>query len=427
MRHIRRPACLSDDRTPCRNDRVPYKAANGKVQTANCKRHNVWRVAGVGPSAATETPGLRRSPSSPSHPTGGHAGRIGAALAEVLIALLIMGIGVVSAATMFPIAVLRTVQATQLTRATVLRYNAETLLDLHPELIDNTRIPIVLGGTATAVVDPLGYHLIGTVDPTFQTVFGGTAGDVRGNPIVDPLGAPAQLRRVAMSTIPALNTSAEAESFVTLPDSWTEQANDVVTAASPTSVTLSSNIPTGIPTAGGESRITLFHSSGRKSLIRTITTISGNTVNWTAALPAEYTPPATKIERAVIETRNRQFTWMLTVRKNDSGVANINVVVFFNRAHEPSDEAVFPTIPANTLNSRFQIDIPPNVTRPILRRGGYLFDPVNARWYRITKVENEQTNTPTITIDRTPTEKIRYGVFLPRVVDVFPINTRVVP
>ena len=59
----------------------------------------------------------RRSPSL--------AARRGATLVEVLMSLMVMGIGIVSVVTMFPIAALRSIQATQLTNAKMLRKNAE--------------------------------------------------------------------------------------------------------------------------------------------------------------------------------------------------------------------------------------------------------------------------------------------------------------
>src|SRR5215467_1551135 len=51
--------------------------------------------------------------------------RKGATLTEVLIALLIMSIGLVALAVLFPISVLRSIKATQFTTATDNRYNAE--------------------------------------------------------------------------------------------------------------------------------------------------------------------------------------------------------------------------------------------------------------------------------------------------------------
>ena len=78
---------------------------------------------------------MRKRTPRPNTPTP-HRG--GTTLTEVLMALLCMGIGVVAVASLFPIALLRSVQATQLTQGTVLRYNAETLIDLYGTIPDPT-------------------------------------------------------------------------------------------------------------------------------------------------------------------------------------------------------------------------------------------------------------------------------------------------
>jgi type II secretory pathway pseudopilin PulG len=52
-------------------------------------------------------------------------GRSGATLTEVLMSLLIMSIGIVSVITMFPLAVLRSIQATQLTNSRLLKQNVQ--------------------------------------------------------------------------------------------------------------------------------------------------------------------------------------------------------------------------------------------------------------------------------------------------------------
>jgi Tfp pilus assembly protein PilV len=56
---------------------------------------------------------------------GPASARTGATLVEVLMSLMVMAIGIVSVITMFPLAVLRSIQATQLTNAKMLRQNAE--------------------------------------------------------------------------------------------------------------------------------------------------------------------------------------------------------------------------------------------------------------------------------------------------------------
>jgi len=69
-----------------------------------------------------------------NRPVGsGSVSRTGVTLMEVLMSVMIMSIGVVSLASLFPISIMRGVQATQLTNATVLRYNAEALIDAFPQ------------------------------------------------------------------------------------------------------------------------------------------------------------------------------------------------------------------------------------------------------------------------------------------------------
>lgn len=62
-------------------------------------------------------------------------GRRGVTLVEVLMSLMIMAIGVSSVAVLFPLSVLRSIKATQLTNATILKRNVEVLVDIEPRLI----------------------------------------------------------------------------------------------------------------------------------------------------------------------------------------------------------------------------------------------------------------------------------------------------
>lgn len=56
--------------------------------------------------------------------------RTGATLTEVLMALLVMGIGITSVMYIFPLSLLRAIEANKLTNATLLRQNAESRLEL---------------------------------------------------------------------------------------------------------------------------------------------------------------------------------------------------------------------------------------------------------------------------------------------------------
>ncbi len=61
--------------------------------------------------------------------------RTGATLIEILMALMIMSIGVVSIATLFPLAMKRALQASQLTNMQLLREQVMEMLVYHPELL----------------------------------------------------------------------------------------------------------------------------------------------------------------------------------------------------------------------------------------------------------------------------------------------------
>ncbi len=69
---------------------------------------------------------ISRSPASRLSVSG--QARTGATLTEVLMALLIMSVGIVSVITMFPLAVLRSIQATQLTNSRLLKQNVQQAL-----------------------------------------------------------------------------------------------------------------------------------------------------------------------------------------------------------------------------------------------------------------------------------------------------------
>ncbi len=88
--------------------------------------------------------------------------RQGVTLTEVLMSLMIMAIGVTSVMTLFPIATLRSAQATRLTNSALLKYNVEALLESRPGLIfdpdgDGDLTEHFRGADRNYIVDPLGY------------------------------------------------------------------------------------------------------------------------------------------------------------------------------------------------------------------------------------------------------------------------------
>ena len=87
---------------------------------------------------------------APRHAADRPGARRGVTLTEVLMSLLVMGIGVVSVATLFPLAVLRGAKATQYTAGTVLKQNAEETLNVSasPSLAPGA-FPSFIGGIPT--------------------------------------------------------------------------------------------------------------------------------------------------------------------------------------------------------------------------------------------------------------------------------------
>ena len=101
---------------------------------------------------------MRYIPSRQQRPNRIAPARRGVTLSEVLVSTFIMSIGVVSLATLFPISLLRSVQATQYTNSTLLRNNLEALISFDPELIhDPDRDEDLLEHANTNyLIDPLG-------------------------------------------------------------------------------------------------------------------------------------------------------------------------------------------------------------------------------------------------------------------------------
>lgn len=87
----------------------------------------------------------------------------GVTLVEVLMSLMIMSIGMASVAVLFPISVLRSVQATQMTNAAILKYNVEAYVQMNPSLIfdpdgdGNLDEHIRNQQESRYIIDPTGY------------------------------------------------------------------------------------------------------------------------------------------------------------------------------------------------------------------------------------------------------------------------------
>ncbi len=441
-----------------------------------------------------------------SSPTGSRASsaiRRGVTITEVLVSLAVMSIGVIAVATLFPLSVLRTVQATQLTNAAQLRYNFEGMAGARPEVYAGAEAwqagkQYAVGDLIVGTIPSEAYFECTTGGVSFTlepnwTGFGNTTTEDPGGAaapkwvthrarlfMVDPLGwqnrtedltaapavnsanirnsfgrttlagstvandsryrivrfrggvpnapAPVNLNPSSSTFWPAVGSQADiaanfgARQMAVLPDSWVLQTDtaDITTPAAPVTTLQLSNLPTSLiqtldrnadsvvdlivsPGTAAErdisARVTLYDVTGKISHVRQLTRIDSPSagveqLTWTGQLPSGFTPA-----RARIETFEPRYSWMLSGRHNGP-TAYLNLVVFFRRSSDPEDELIHPahfrigSWPGidNTLGTTDDISEPTVVIqfhadlagqRPFLKRGGYVCDAQNNRWYRV--------------------------------------------
>lgn len=376
----------------------------------------------------------------------------GSTLTEVLVSLMIMSIGIVSLATMFPISVLRSVKASQLTHGSDLRWNAEQLLSLYSRMVkdpDNngTNYDEVDSSSVFIekfVIDPLGWwKSSGGTAPTIRDYYGNVSGTAR-------------------TTIPRYNgltnSEASADFINTLPDSWVVQyegtASNITPGTGGTQLDVSglSAVMTALP-SGVVTRAVLFDSNQKTSQVRTITQLSGNTIYWTEdlngnstldtgedknynnsldnhPLPSSFTPVKVRIE-----SQERRYTWLLTVRDRNyvaaanSATMDLDVVIFFRRFYDETvDDLLYDakfTLASDAATVTYTAG-----SAPKWKAGSYVFDADNARWYRIRKIDETSTTQATLKLEESakassPTTGGK-AMFPRAVVEVYPLGTRTV-
>ena len=269
--------------------------------------------------------------------TRGTVAPTGVTLSEVLVSMLIMSVGVVSLATLFPISVLRTAQATQLTHSVFLRNNAEAAVELNAGLLSNKQI---YGVSGLGIIDPLGVQLVGMPTAPYGPFWVGVGTSLGGVRRTDGLAL--------TSSITPAQRLALAEQLATLPDSWSLVREEAVTATnlggSPPTITVgnstsglyvrNSYMATSTTTSNmsqAPHRMVMFDATGKLAVLQPLHqvqqippyTLSWWNVNGSGAslatgpsLPAGFIPT-----RVRIEVQDRRYTWMMTVRKEWIGQA----------------------------------------------------------------------------------------------------------
>ncbi|QDT23836.1 hypothetical protein [Gimesia chilikensis] len=422
--------------------------------------------------------------------TSSKPGRQGVTLMEVLMSVMIMSIGVVSLASLFPISILRGVQATQLTNSTVLRYNAEALIDSLPQ-----RLLFDPDGTLEAnghvrhqranrkyVVDPWGAYYANLDGTGLEDNFGN---DGSNNPAMFVRRFDAGLT----TQLPLIN-------YFSLSDSWTLlfegvptgintaldtisiDANDILSGANPSGILSLTELQTLLNSTVGNGRLIIYDTTGKQMQVRAV---SGSSINATTGEVSLGTPLPDNglyngISKIRFEILEQRYTYLLTVRRSiATDIAAVDVVVFFRRNFTPEYEAIHQTenfvaewLPGDDMGwgfagvdddgdkddggatdekegeagwpgsddyrrRRFRLRYNTSVEKPLLKKGGYVFDVINAHWYRIQKIENETAVTAEITLDQpilqsinptadgTPTAGL---IIMPNVVQVYPLGNK---
>ena len=193
--------------------------------------------------------------------------RRGATLTEVLLSMMILSIGVLALASLFPIGILSSVRATQLTNAVALKQNALAQVQVNPGFVldpDQNFSPM-FGTKYNYIIDPLAFvQLLPPAEDTNGNGVLDPGEDFNNNGQLDPAGAaPATPIKVfdedknnnfridqgedvnGNGKLDSLyryhagyNTRAKAEAVATLPDSWTELTTSAPVGLTATNVRL---------------------------------------------------------------------------------------------------------------------------------------------------------------------------------------------
>ena len=337
--------------------------------------------------------------------------RRGAALLEVLMALGVMAIGVLSIMTLFPLSVRKALEASQKTNASILKWQFEQLLATYPQILPiNDRTVHVPGNNSENLFPlgtPVGTTRIRVVDP--RGVFASaTATNYDYNAITDvaPAAAfPAPLAAPKFRTHAGLYRN-EVENFTTLRDSWTSDVEFVPTAGGANSVTVPataidaiSAIPTAAP-LDPRFRLLISDANGKQFQTRNFIRRTGSNLEFftdrLATNPAGNLPAAFQNPLVCrLQQFESRYSWIVTTKTTLKGLGPDNVsgtvddvvetdamlVVFFRRNLSELAESLFTSTLAPSNNT---MTVTPPAGVPIkVDAGSYVFDGENGEWYLV--------------------------------------------
>jgi prepilin-type N-terminal cleavage/methylation domain-containing protein len=370
--------------------------------------------------------------------------RTGVTLTEVLMSLMIMSIGVSAVAVLFPVSTLRAIQANQLTHGAIVKYNVEALLQSDPKwvvdpdrdgnLLEHFKTPL----SRNYIVDPLAYYThFADGNVNNAAIFYGNDGVNGGGPLAR-FGGGLKTLTGANETVPAARDALRlaALTIATQGDGWTTDID-----ATPLSVISTANGIVGVQLAGPADldltqvatsnlllpgtapssylipdpelyRVVVYSGDGKLTQAYPLNHISPtNAVIWSEdtdangtgdrdfnmsgtmsavedirPLPVEF---GGAVSRVLLQSRRtNDFSWLLSVRRrSDGAVQNVDIVVRYTNGVDLADERLFEATfvkGTNVVGIRYPYRAnATDTTTPKFKRGKFILDAQNARWYRV--------------------------------------------
>jgi len=372
---------------------------------------------------------------------------------------------------LFPLATARSAKAVQMTTATDMRHNAEAFLDRFPESLARQRGSMLRH-------DPPKYAtgIPFVIDPMLTDRYAvphWDKADANSRLLKDYFGVWTNAGVVwpHLGRLPAPDTASTAALAQSV-DTYIGMYNlRFGTAGGPVltnnvTLTLPATVRSELSTHTASTRLAtlrlVFESAdGRSVQIRTPSTLTSTALTWTQPIQTNPLPLAVRIEN-----QDPRYSWLLAVRQiPNTDLFDVDVVTYFQRPNmylrhtspsQPYPEQMFrvwsydrtkgPVGEAN-LNYGLQAGQSQYVVMnepgsngtftPVIRRGSFLLDGENNRWYRIANVKPafpvvNQTlvylDTPVIesnkAVDNNGKPTRNYVMFPRGVVDVFPLGVR---
>jgi type II secretory pathway pseudopilin PulG len=361
--------------------------------------------------------------------------RSGATLTEVLMSLLIMGLGITSVFTLFPMSVLRSVKATNLTNATLLSQSARDLFYANRGALE--QVPLdssygaaqdVLLSTAPIIQDadiPDPFYGTYVIDP-----YGGySAPDYGSSP-----GAFGEETPGDTSDHWGVHRVANGLGIdnVTAADSWVTEFEGQPTGVAAAGLTFAN---TGIGNSVTDNtRLLILSADLRRSITRRATgsatttqidsgTTSGDNIGFvtpTHDLPAGF-DTIDEIGLVRVQNFERRYTWLATIHQPETGLATGQIAVFFRRGFGESEQLF--EIANGSIDIKQQRVTVNNYNLGEPAAGDYVFGTWiettggvtyrHGRWYRLAQVrdlgdvdgDSLQTSEYQLTLDRPWTGK----------------------